>query len=93
MNTPERIYVDSGEAPYLDNRLHSWDVEYIRADLFPRWVSVKERLPEKDGSYLVIIQGCSGFAPWEWDGVNWENGEKAVTHWLDSVPPLPKEAE
>jgi len=47
-----------------------------------KWISVKERFPEKDGRYLVIEMH---FTPWV--GVcslrngKWDNG--SVSHWME----------
>ena len=58
----------------------------------PRWIPMTERLPEKNGSYLVYAYGevtemnC-------WHGI-WhrlgDNYTKAVTHWMP-LPQTPKE--
>ena len=50
----------------------------------PRWVSVKERLPEKEGWY-VTTQPAFGIDLRRFDGI--VIGSKYVTHWLDNLTP------
>lgn len=66
-----------------------------------KWVSVEDRLPDKDGAYLVIRNGgikgwvglfelcseCEMYGRWYWPRANGKRDEQmfAVTHWM----PLP----
>lgn len=59
------------------------------------WISVKDRLPEKDGEYLAFIKaGCITIC-W-YDGQKWldsdgcEWAERWVTHWA-ALPKPPEE--
>ncbi len=59
------------------------------ADATPHWISCKDRLPEKDGRYLVT---CGRLGAWNVDWNIWHNGrepgwlwEQGVTAWM----PLP----
>jgi VIT1/CCC1 family predicted Fe2+/Mn2+ transporter len=59
----------------------------------PRWVSVEEELPEKEGSYVVIERARRGtdslaINELECDRWRWAAPNK-VTHWLKGVPELP----
>ena len=60
------------------------------------WIPVTERLPEKWGEYLVMIEGdkTSTTLYYEWADKYWfdfPNGRKfVVTHWMP-VPEPPKE--
>jgi hypothetical protein len=61
---------------------------------FPRWVSVKERLPEKEGMYLVILESDMkdrdySLAYFDQGWVKERNWK--LTHWLSNVLELPKE--
>lgn len=60
-----------------------------------RWVSVKDRLPEKSGNYLTCNKN-DDYVVWRFDKENEEFGcadyeyEVEVTHWM-SLPEPPKE--
>ena len=63
------------------------------------WISVKDRLPEDDATYLVYGRNGYGivFAVYYGDGewLTWDdltNITRFVTHWMP-LPPLPKEEE
>ncbi len=55
-----------------------------------RWISVKEKYPEKDGRYLVWVPD------WNWLGISSLRSGKfddtLATHWMP-LPELPKELE
>lgn len=64
----------------------------------PRWISVKERLPENGQKIIAAFRGSSGwvvdqarYAYGEFDFASWVNvlGDN-VTHWMP-MPPKPKE--
>ena len=67
--------------------------------MMPKWIDVNERLPKKDGRYIVHIKNLTGYMPLEQrvfvaefifnDFVfkGWEDNE--VTHWM----PLPEPPE
>ena len=66
----------------------------------PRWISVKERLPENGQKIIAAFRGSSGwvvdqarYAYGEFDFASWVNvlGDN-VTHWMP-MPPKPKEEE
>ena len=73
-------------------------------DEMPRWISVKERLPEKTGRYLVAIDCEKGkwveenifehvVHQWAHDlyhGACIEDSTPFVTHWMP-LPTMPKE--
>lgn len=53
-----------------------------------KWISAKEKLPDKDGRYLVVEDHCS-----RWRGVSsFRHGkfDLPVTHWFE-IPELPEE--
>ena len=57
----------------------------------PRWIPVTERLPEKNGSYLVYVYGeVTEMNCWhgKWHRLG-DDYTKAVTHWM----PLPQPPE
>lgn len=64
----------------------------------PKWVSVKDRLPDKESMLcLVISDGDLYVSHWHWGGGGawfFTDGEYDcnVTHWM-KVPELPKEEE
>lgn len=65
-----------------------------------QWISVKDRLPETSGRYLVHVKNIAGYKPlkncefiaeyfWvDWIFTGWENNR--VTHWMP-LPEPPKE--
>lgn len=64
----------------------------------PRWISVKERLPENGQKIIAAFRGSSGwvvdqarYAYGKFDFASWVNvlGDN-VTHWMP-MPPKPKE--
>lgn len=63
-----------------------------------RWIPVTERLPEKWGEYLVMIEGdtVSTTLYYEWADKYWfdfPNGRKfVVTHWMP-LPPAPEDTK
>ena len=62
------------------------------AALMPRWIPVTERLPEKNGSYLVYVYGeVTEMDYWhgKWHRLR-DDYTKAVTHWMP-LPEPPKE--
>lgn len=64
----------------------------------PRWISVKERLPEDGQKIIAAFRGSSGwvvdqarYAYGEFDFASWVNvSSDNVTHWMP-MPPKPKE--
>ena len=57
----------------------------------PRWIPVSERLPEKNGSYLVYVYGeVTEMEYWhgKWHRLR-DDYTKAVTHWMP-LPPAPE---
>ena len=102
-NTPERIFI--GYDYQNGHKAHLWsrrvgDVEFIRADLVPRWVPVSKRLPGKNDAVPVSVEnGRWSALRWiaiaHWVGEYWVfeddmKVEGTVTHWLSNVPEIPK---
>lgn len=59
----------------------------------PRWISVKDRLPEEDGLYNVYCKDGSMAHAWfedKWFIDHCECGDGYVTHWMP-IPEPPKE--
>ena len=65
MNAPETLLPEKigVYADGADLRLKLTDIlahgvtRYIRSDLIPRWVSVEDELPEKNGTYFCLRNG------------------------------------
>lgn len=64
----------------------------------PKWISVKDRLPEDNGKYLVVVYGDKIEGPYVatrffWNG-NFEEfqyfPQRYISHWMP-LPELPKE--
>ena len=68
-----------------------------------KWISVKDRLPEKRGKYLCVIKGCCAtyleilefnVSKKKFQCYDWEYGGHCnidnVTHWQE-LPPLPNQ--
>jgi hypothetical protein len=100
MNAPNRIYIHpvAFPNPGLETRTDKNDIEYIHSDLIPRWVSVEDELPEKNGTYFCLRNGvgqCLGawFIPLGSVEASYGGyfGDAEITHWLKGVPPIPKE--
>ena len=65
-----------------------------------KWISVEEKLPKKDGKYLVHTKNLTGYSPLkenvfiaefyydDWNFKGWE--DNSVTHWM-KLPKAPKE--
>ena len=80
-----------------------WDaLDYIQEleAKVPKWVSVKDRLPEHvRGNYLILLSGEIYAAKWEYDEWNEKYAFRIncqivpnVTHWM-KVPEPPEEEE
>ena len=106
MNAPETLLPEKigVYADGADLRLKLTDIlahgvtRYIRSDLIPRWVSVEDELPEKNGTYFCLRNGvgqCLGawFIPLGSVEASYGGyfGDAEITHWLKGVPPIPKE--
>ena len=52
-----------------------------------KWISVKDRLPEQFGKYLVVCKGIDIAQIRLWEGT-WDSFVE-VTHWMP-LPELPK---
>ena len=62
----------------------------------PQWISVDERLPSEDGTYLVVVKNWAGHIDTDRfyaDDSSWEffNNSRLpkITHWMP-LPELPK---
>ena len=51
------------KAPYLPLGLAKEMIAALKEQT-PQWISVKERLPEQDGNYLVSVKLSYGSCPW-----------------------------
>jgi hypothetical protein len=99
MTAPERIYQDPTQADHYSVRFLQTDIEYIRSDLIPTWVSVEEELPEAQGMYFAYITDENGardpvaayFGGKEF--LDFPQAGHKITHWLKGVPPLPTKEE
>ena len=61
------------------------DCRYQKFSIFGGWVSVKERLPEESGSYIVCTDKSEPYMTHFYlDGLHWggKSGNKLITHWL-----------
>ena len=104
-NAPERIY-RYAYGMHMDGTTDvAWSitpagrdsVEYVRADLIPRWVSVEEELPEKGDIRTFFVQmiddenGGTDFAVacFVHSVFLKPFSNKTVTHYLSNVPPIP----
>ena len=62
----------------------------------PRWLNVKENLPQDDGNYLVftsdnnLVEIATYYGDGEWLTFDLANLTPFVTHWMP-LPKLPKE--
>lgn len=54
-----------------------------------RWVSVKDRLPDKIGKVLVIDNGKVDINSWAGKYEGWYYANKNITHWMP-LPTLPE---
>ncbi len=67
-----------------------------------KWISVKDRLPDKYGTYLIVRNGCVMFANRDellrrpiWNAETYQLSiipDSEVTHWMP-LPELPEEAK
>ena len=71
----------------------------VAKEAVPQWISVKDRMPDKDGNYLVVTDGIGYFRGYPEMAIlyfykgQFKLGDKYVlsadvTHWM-SLPPLP----
>lgn len=75
-------YVEVGYSDDIESAKKLWNTRHSP------WISVKDRLPKKNGRYLVIEDHHSN-----WTGIcKFSNGkfELKVTHWMP-LPSLPEE--
>jgi len=97
-DAPDRIFLWPESADVLSRYNRPGKIEYIRADLAPKWVSVDERLPEPYQKVTVTdgVNVCGGIYYDEGgkeDGFpyKWANDEglpfKGVTRWMPLPPP------
>ena len=62
----------------------------------PKWISVKEKLPENDDNYLVFtsdkyeVEIANYYGDCEWITRDLTNWIRHVTHWMP-IPQMPKE--
>ncbi len=81
--------------PFYDQTPNLWRVgESVEAEavtVAPEWISVKERLPEKDGDYLAYFSCLDGMGVCHYDRLNrWTTTVHAkVLYWM----PLPNPPE
>lgn len=61
------------------------------------WISVKDRLPEKEGAYIVYKTNITHLFVAIWNGKEWNSfinrtPLKRITHWIP-LPEPPQESE
>lgn len=78
-----------------DKHIEKW-LDVGAVDIAPdtKWISVKERLPENKGRYIIYVRGPEPFVSW-FDGYRFRTIGTApftypATHW-QPLPELPKE--
>lgn len=70
-------------------------IEALKA-AHPKWISVKEKLPENDDNYLVFTSDkneaeiATYYGDGEWLTLDLTNLTPLVTHWMP-IPQMPKE--
>lgn len=87
--TPAQVHELAGETnatKAIRFLIRNFDAADVREN---RWISVKERLPEKPGIYAVWTAKGFGnhLSASNWDGESWS---LRVTHWMP-LPEPPKE--
>ena len=58
-----------------------------------KWISVKERLPEKEGAYLIYTDECETLVAWCEPGGFWRRSGDLFPMWHDEIThwmPLPE---
>jgi hypothetical protein len=88
------------EESYLNEKLQSSARYGVSIALEQQWISVKDRLPDEDGDYIVYITSPTDnevrvlwFFQQSNETIVWLNGISfayEVTHWMP-LPPKPKE--
>ena len=79
-----------------DNPVELYAAQYIEELQKPRWISVNERLPEKDQEVLVYLFKDRPYLAWLNVDGEWETEEFTIdydylpTHWMP-LPEPPKE--
>lgn len=103
IDTAARKYADKdGDSPSWIDMRNGFIAGAEWADSHPNWISVEERLPEKDNEFedyskLVIVTNGKDF----WQGMYNYGGEEWLTfdlwqiddatHWMEIVPPRKEE--
>ena len=97
---------------WIGNQYGEWDPDinrtlraahqqgYEQAEKDLGWISVKDRLPEKDGWYFTCVEmsgvpQCVGLSHFETYSGQWDDDDDSielVDYWMD-IPALPKEEE
>ena len=83
------------EISRLRKRIEELESENARLKDAQRWIPVSERLPERDGFYLVLenVNQVAGYYHWckvfGWNTDGGRTNIQSVTHWM----PLPKPPE
>ena len=91
---------DAARYKYPDERIHFIDGAKW-ADSHPAWVSVEERLPEKENEFedyskLVVVTNGKDFwkGMYNYGGEDWRTFDlwliDDATHWMEIVPPVKK---
>lgn len=100
--TPEQLAADKAWQWEVDNAFCGKDYTPVHEAFFKsgfhagaaRWVSVKERLPEYQDYYTVMVDSEYRRKRVEFfrkeDSVWVDCKPHLVTHWLDNVPEVPK---
>ena len=83
------MYDDDGTPWSMDDIVYRLE-QFPSAQPEQRWIPCSERLPEKEGRYLVT---CSRWGAWEVDWNIWHNKPNPSWFWEESVTawmPLPE---
>ena len=74
----------SRRSPVMQDMYYAWKASAEAHK--PRWISVSERLPDKDGHYPALRENKSYWGEEYFNGYEFEKYN--VPHWLD-IPELP----
>ena len=94
-SVPDGIKYLSAEKRVLTRKVRELESENARLKDAQRWIPVSERLPERDGFYLVLenVNQVAGYYHWckvfGWNTDGGRTNIQSVTHWM----PLPEPPE
>lgn len=79
------------EADYF-RRLYLEKCNELAALSWARWVPVSERLPEKSGNYIILVDGITAYGKYDARYCEWYIIRRTlplyITHWMP-LPPAP----